>query len=99
MSETLLHCIEKLKEVTTEQGKQIAITDTQVTAILNTMKDVRDDLKEIFIKLDGQNVKLSRVEDWQDNFEKSDNRKIMIGCGLVGLLNIFVSIILVVGIR
>ena len=99
MSETLLHCLENLKEITTEQGKQIATLTANMNNTFKIMEDVREDLKEIFTKLDGQNVRLNTVENWQESFEKSDNRKIMIGCGLVGMLNILVSIILVVGFR
>ena len=99
MSETLLHCIENLKEITTGQGKQIATLTANMDNAVKKLDELREDIKEVFIKLDGQNVRLNTVENWQENFDKSDNRKIMIGCGLVGMLNILVSIILVVGFR
>ena len=99
MTETLLRCIENLKEITKEQGEHIATLTANTENVVKKLDELRGDIKEIFIKLDGQNIRISRVEDWQENYEKSDNRKIMIGCGLVGLLNILVSVILVVGFR
>ena len=71
-NKTLLHCIENLKEITTEQGKQIATLTANMNNTFKTMENVREDLKEIFTKFDEQNVRLVGVERWQESFEKSD---------------------------
>ena len=95
----LYNCLKELKDISREQGNQIVRTDTQVQAIVKTMDDIHDDFKEIFTKLDGQNVRLSGVEIWQSNFDKGQNRKIALMGGLIGAINIIVSVILVLGMK
>ena len=97
MSETLLHCIENLKEITTEQGKQIATLTANMDNAVKKLDELREDIKEVFIKLDGQNVRLNTVENWQENFDKNESdklRKLGLIIGAVNVVSVLVSFFL-----
>jgi len=97
MSETLLHCIENLKEITTGQGKQIATLTANMDNAVKKLDELREDIKEVFIKLDGQNVRLNTVENWQENFDKNETdklRKLGLIIGAVNVVSVLVSFFL-----
>ncbi len=91
--DTLLHCIENLKIITAEQGKQIATLTANTNNVVKKVDELHGDIKEIFIKLDGQNVRISRGEDWQDNFGKKQADRLAVLGIVIAVINVFTVIV------
>jgi len=96
---TLFECVKELKGLVRGQSTEIATLTANMDNMVKSYDNLRKDIGKVFDKLDGFNVRITSVENWQDSYDRNENRKIAIMGGVIGMINILVSIILVWGFK